>query len=95
MDRMVGTITPKKVFSLRGPSFGVPDPDSGVAPPEPMPHGVRPHTPAVSRGVCSFDIVSQGLSLLDLTCEREPASEEGAQTYQNVRLFNRYWSGGH
>ncbi len=62
MERMVGTITPKKVFSFRGSLLGVPELDSGVES-DSAPHAtevtVRPHTPEVIRGVRSFDMVGQ------------------------------------
>lgn len=62
MERMVGTITPKKVFSFRGPLLGVPEPDSGAAS-DSAPHAtavtVRPHTPELIRGVRSFDMVGE------------------------------------
>lgn len=59
MDRMVGTITPKKVFSLRGSLVGVFGVDSGEVWGA-MPHTVvivSPQSPEGSRGVCSLDIV--------------------------------------
>lgn len=58
MERTVGTITPKKVFSLRGSLLGEPWPDSGVAS-ESARHAadtVSPHTPEGIRGVRSFDM---------------------------------------
>lgn len=62
IERMVGTITPKKVFSFRGSLLGVPEPDSGV-PSDPVPHATaltaRPHTPEVIRGVRSFDMAAE------------------------------------
>lgn len=62
MERMVGTITPKKVFSFRGSLLGVPLPDSGVAS-DSAPHAavftVRPHTPDVIRGVRSLDMAGE------------------------------------
>lgn len=62
MDRMVGTITPKKVFSCRGSLLGVPWLESDVAF-DSVPHTaeviVRPHTPEVIRGVRSFDMAAQ------------------------------------
>lgn len=62
MERMVGTITPKKVFSLRGSKLGLPWPDSGVAS-DSAPHTAvvtaRPHTPEVIRGVRSFDMAGE------------------------------------
>lgn len=62
MDRMVGTITPKKVFSLRGSLLGVPWLESDVAF-DSAPHTaevtVRPHTPELIRGVRSFDMAAQ------------------------------------
>lgn len=59
MERMVGTITPKNVFSRRGSLLGVPEPPpSGES--DSMPHATalaaRPHTPEVIRGVCSLDM---------------------------------------
>lgn len=60
MERTVGTITPKKVFSCRGSLLGAPLPDSGVASdsvPQAAVFIVRPHTPDVIRGVRSFDMV--------------------------------------
>lgn len=62
MDRMVGTITPKKVFSLRGSLLGVPLLESDVAfdsAPHTVEVTVRPHTPELIRGVRSFDMASQ------------------------------------
>lgn len=57
MERMVGTITPKNVFSLRGFWVGSPGLGSWVES-EAAPHDVRvrPHTPEVIRGVRSFDM---------------------------------------
>lgn len=60
MDRMVGTITPKNVFSLRGFWAG-----SGLGSwveSEAAPHDVRvrPHTPEVIRGVRSFSMAEEG-----------------------------------
>ena len=54
MERMVGTITPKKVLSFLGEALG-----AGTSPmvSEPRPQKVeltgRPHTPCEMRGVCS------------------------------------------
>lgn len=57
IERMVGTMTPKKVFSFRGPLVGVSEPESGVAS-DAAPHATdRPHTPEVISGVRSFDMV--------------------------------------
>lgn len=62
MERMVGTITPKKVFSCRGSLLRVSEPDSGVASGS-VPHAAavtaRPHTPEVIRGVRSFDMAGE------------------------------------
>lgn len=73
MERMVGTITPKKVFSFRGSLLGVPELDSGVAS-DSAPHAAavtaRPQTPEVIRGVRSFDMVGEEEPAW-LTCERE------------------------
>lgn len=61
MDRTVGTITPKKVFSCRGSLLGVPwlesdrAFDSALHTAEDM---VRPHTPEVIRGVRSLDMAT-------------------------------------
>ena len=65
MERMVGTITPKKVFSFRVSTVGVPESDSGIASDFP-PHAVtaRPQTPEVIRGVRSFDMVEMRLLTL-------------------------------
>lgn len=63
MERMVGTITPKKVFSFRGPLLGMPWLDSCVvfvsAPPQDAVVIVKPHTPEVIRGVRSFDMMEE------------------------------------
>lgn len=62
IERMVGTITPKKVFSFRGSLLGDPWPDSGVASDSP-PHATavpaRQHTPELIRGVRSFDMAGE------------------------------------
>lgn len=65
MDRMVGTITPKKVLSCRGSLLGVPwlEPDAAFdAAFDSAPHTAevtaRPHTPEVIRGVRSFDMAA-------------------------------------
>lgn len=60
MERMVGTITPKKVFSFRGSLLGVPELDSGVMS-DLATHAtvVRPHRPEVIKGVRSFDMVGE------------------------------------
>lgn len=62
IERMVGTITPKNVFSFRGPLVGVPEPESGVVS-DAAPHATvatdRPHTPEVIRGVRSFDMAAE------------------------------------
>lgn len=62
MDRMVGTITPKNVFSWRGSLLGAPWPESDVAfasAPHTAEATVRPHPPEVMRGVRSFDMAAQ------------------------------------
>lgn len=62
MERTVGTITPKKVFSCRGLLFGGSGPESGVTSGDEPPHvtafTVRPHIPEVISGVCSFDMAA-------------------------------------
>lgn len=73
MERMVGTITPKKVFSFRGSLLGVPESDSGA---DSAPHATavtaRPHTPEVIRGVRSFDMVGEkSLGSVCLPCEKQ------------------------
>ncbi|KAA8587073.1 hypothetical protein FQN60_000909 [Etheostoma spectabile] len=61
IERTVGTITPKKVFSFRESLLGVSEADSGVAS-DSAPHATaltaRPHTPEVIKGVRSFDMVA-------------------------------------
>lgn len=60
MDRMVGTITPKNVFSLRGSVLGLPELDAELgSPPHMAEVTARPHTPEVIRGVRSFDMAAQ------------------------------------
>lgn len=75
MERMVGTITPKKVLRLRGSWLGVAGLDSwggsGV-----VPHfaaaTVSLHTPEVIRGVCSFDMAAErSCRFACLPCEKE------------------------
>lgn len=65
MDRTVGTITPKKVFSCRGSLLGVPWLESDRAL-DSAPHTVdvmvRPHTPEVIRGVRSLDMAAHNSS---------------------------------
>lgn len=78
MERMVGTITPKKVFSFRG--SGLPwasELESGEASGA-APHATvatdRPHIPEVIRGVRSFDMAAgESFKLLGvcLNCETE------------------------
>lgn len=69
MDRMVGTITPKNVFSCRGSLLGVSWPESGAAfapPPHTAEVTARPHTPEVIRGVRSLDMAAQEMFQGDL-----------------------------
>lgn len=73
MERMVGTITPKKVLSFRGSLLGDPGPDS-VAASDSAPHATvgpaRQHTPELIRGVRSFDMAGRGAGLLVLWEEK-------------------------
>lgn len=86
MERMVGTITPKKVFSLRGSLLGVPGPGSGAVSGA-MPHAAavtdRPHTPEVIRGVRSLDMAAESFRSVFLPCEKE-ISEERFQKERNI-----------
>lgn len=82
MERTVGTITPKKVFSLRGSLLGEPWPDSGVAS-ESARHAadtVSPHTPEGIRGVRSFDMTGvRGLSARPVKREKLVRTHRGLQ----------------
>lgn len=85
MDRMVGTITPKNVFSCRGSLLGVPrlEPDAAFVPP---PHTAevtaRPHTPEVIRGVRSFDMAAQQMF------SAAPVERKSQRTGSDRRTFH-------
>lgn len=85
MDRMVGTITPKNVFSCRGSLLGVPRLESGAAfdpPPHTAEVTARPHTPEVMRGVRSFDMAAQQ------TFSGGPVERESTRTGSDRRPFH-------
>lgn len=85
MDRMVGTITPKNVFSCRGSLLGVPWLESDAAfdpPPHTAEVTARPHTPEVIRGVRSFDMAAQK------TFSAGPVERKSQRTGSDRRPFH-------
>lgn len=91
MERMVGTITPKNVFSFRGSLLGDPALDSGL-PSDTAPHAtevtLRPHTPVLIRGVRSFDMVAEKsvVGLVYLSCEKDRTEDRNRHIEFNYKI---------